>query len=116
MHRLSSMRIISRFLANDCLLPLFPLPFFFFFNNTATPEISPLPLPAALPISRYVPEDAVLGLALLESAARAAGAVPPAVTGLLLVYGALLGRELSGRGRALAQHRLDRLQIGRAHV
>src|SRR5258708_26217021 len=25
--------------------------FFFFFNDTATPEISPLPLPAALPIS-----------------------------------------------------------------
>ena len=50
---------------------------------------------------RYVTEDAVLGLALLESAARAAGAVTPAVTGLLLVYGALLGRELSGRGRAL---------------
>src|SRR5256885_5359417 len=24
--------------------------FFFFFNDTATPEISPLPLPAALPI------------------------------------------------------------------
>src|SRR2546430_14342325 len=24
--------------------------FFFFFNNPATPEISPLPLPAALPI------------------------------------------------------------------
>ena len=50
---------------------------------------------------RYVTEDAVLGLALLESAARAAGAVTPAITGLLLVYGALLGRELSGRGRAL---------------
>src|SRR3989454_12355269 len=26
--------------------------FFFFFNDTATPEISPLPLPDALPISR----------------------------------------------------------------
>ena len=50
---------------------------------------------------RYVTEDAALGLALLESAARAAGVVTPAITGLLLVFGALLGRELSGRGRAL---------------
>src|SRR5439155_831456 len=42
-----------------------------------------------------------LGLALFESAARAAGAATPAVTGLLLVFGALLGRELTGGGRAL---------------
>src|SRR3954463_2802881 len=36
-----------------------PLPFFFFFNETATPEISPLPLPAALPILRpaHPPRD-----------------------------------------------------------
>ena len=40
---------------------------------------------------RYVTEDAALGLALLESAARAAGVATPAITGLLL----------SGRGRAL---------------
>src|SRR2546426_4322377 len=32
---------------------------------------------------------------------RAAGAATPAVTGLLLVFGALLGRELTGGGRAL---------------
>ncbi len=50
---------------------------------------------------RYVTEDVALGLALFESAARAAGAATPAVTGLLLVFGALLGRELTGGGRAL---------------
>ncbi len=50
---------------------------------------------------RYVTEDAALGLALFESAARAAGVATPATSGLLLVFGALLGRELSGRGRAL---------------
>src|SRR2546427_67199 len=50
---------------------------------------------------RYVTEDVALGLALFESAARATGAATPAVTGLLLVFGALLGRELSGGGRAL---------------
>jgi opine dehydrogenase len=50
---------------------------------------------------RYVTEDVALGLALFESAARATGAATPAVTGLLLVFGALLGRELSGEGRAL---------------
>jgi opine dehydrogenase len=43
----------------------------------------------------------VLGLSLLESAGRAAGVATPATTGLLLVFGALLGRELSGGGRAL---------------
>jgi opine dehydrogenase len=52
---------------------------------------------------RYVTEDAALGLALFESAARAAGAPTSAITGLLLVFGALLGRPLSGRGRALEE-------------
>ena len=56
---------------------------------------------------RYVTEDAALGLSLFESAARAAGVVTPATTGLLLVFGALLGRELSGGGRAL-----ERLGLG----
>jgi opine dehydrogenase len=50
---------------------------------------------------RYVREDAVLGLPLLESAGRAAGAATPATSGLLMVFGVLLGGELSGRGRAL---------------
>jgi opine dehydrogenase len=50
---------------------------------------------------RYVTEDVALGLTLLESAGRAAGAETPAITGLLLIFRALLGRELSGRGRAL---------------
>ena len=50
---------------------------------------------------RYVTEDVVLGLTLLESAGRAAGIETPAISGLLLIFGALLGRELSGRGRAL---------------
>lgn len=50
---------------------------------------------------RYVVEDVGLGLSLLESAARTVSADSPATTGLLLVFGALLGRPLSGRGRAL---------------
>jgi opine dehydrogenase len=50
---------------------------------------------------RYVAEDVVLGLALLESTARTAVASTPAASGLLSVFGALLGQELSGRGRAL---------------
>ena len=50
---------------------------------------------------RYVTEDATLGLGLFESAARTASATTPAVSGLLLLFGVLLGRELSGCGRAL---------------
>ena len=50
---------------------------------------------------RYVTEDVALGLTLFESAGRAAGAETPGVSGLLLIFRALLGRELSGRGRAL---------------
>lgn len=50
---------------------------------------------------RYVTEDAALGLALFESAARAATVATPAVSGLLLVFEALVGRPLSGQGRAL---------------
>ncbi len=50
---------------------------------------------------RYVTEDVVLGLSLLESAARTAVASTRATSGLLSVFGALLGVELSGRGRAL---------------
>ena len=46
-------------------------------------------------------EDVAFGLALFESAGRAAGVDTPGVSGLLLTFGALLGRELSGRGRAL---------------
>ena len=50
---------------------------------------------------RYVTEDVVLGLSLLESAARAAGIATPATSGLLLLFGVLLGSDLSGGGRAL---------------
>jgi opine dehydrogenase len=50
---------------------------------------------------RYVTEDVVLGLPLLESAGRAAGVDTPAVSGLLLIFRVLLGVPLSGRGRAL---------------
>lgn len=50
---------------------------------------------------RYVAEDAVLGLALFESAARTVGVDARAISGLLGVFGALLGRDLAGRGRAL---------------
>jgi len=58
---------------------------------------------------RYVAEDVVLGLSLFESAARAAGAATRAISGLLAVFGALLGRELSGGGRALERHGLGDL-------
>lgn len=50
---------------------------------------------------RYVSEDAALGLSLFESAARTASTTSPAISGLLLLFGVLLGRELSGHGRAL---------------
>jgi opine dehydrogenase len=50
---------------------------------------------------RYVTEDVVLGLPLFESAARTVTVDSPAISGLLQVFGALLGRRLSGRGRAL---------------
>jgi opine dehydrogenase len=50
---------------------------------------------------RYVTEDAALGLSLFESAARTASAPSPAISGLLLLFGVLLGRELGSHGRAL---------------
>jgi opine dehydrogenase len=52
---------------------------------------------------RYVAEDVVLGLPLFESAARTAGVPTPAMSGLLSVFGVLLGRNLSGGGRSLEQ-------------
>ena len=55
---------------------------------------------------RYVSEDVVLGLTLFESAGRTAGVPTPAISGLLGVFGALLGRDLTG-GRAL-----DHLGLG----
>ena len=55
---------------------------------------------------RYVSEDVVLGLTLLESAGRLAAVPTPAISGLLGVFGALLGRDLAG-GRAL-----DHLGLG----
>jgi opine dehydrogenase len=50
---------------------------------------------------RYITEDVALGLSLFESAARTVSAETPAISGLLLVFGTLLGRPLTGRGRAL---------------
>ena len=50
---------------------------------------------------RYVTEDAALGLSLLESAARTVTVATPATSGLLSLFAVLLGRDLSGRGRAL---------------
>jgi opine dehydrogenase len=55
---------------------------------------------------RYITEDAVLGLPLLDSAARTVGVATPASTGLLLLFGVLLDRSLVGRGRALENHGL----------
>ena len=60
---------------------------------------------------RYVTEDAALGLSLFESAARTATAASPAVSGLLLIFGVLLGRELTGRGRALEALGLGELAL-----
>jgi opine dehydrogenase len=50
---------------------------------------------------RYVTEDVVFGLPLIESAARTVGAPTPAASGLLQVFGVLLARQLGGGGRAL---------------
>jgi opine dehydrogenase len=50
---------------------------------------------------RYVVEDVALGLSLFESAARTASVPSPAVSGLLMLFGVLLAREFSGRGRSL---------------
>ena len=50
---------------------------------------------------RYVTEDVALGLSLFESAARTSSVASPAVSGLLLLFGVLLAREFTGRGRAL---------------
>jgi opine dehydrogenase len=55
---------------------------------------------------RYVSEDVALGLTLFESAGRMGAAPTPAISGLLGVFGALLGRDLAG-GRAL-----DHLGLG----
>lgn len=60
---------------------------------------------------RYVQEDVVLGLSLLESVARTVSVASPAVSGLLLVFQALLGRPLSGRGRALEHLGLGDLSL-----
>jgi opine dehydrogenase len=60
---------------------------------------------------RYVTEDAVLGLSLFESAARTAAVLTPATSGLLSLFGVLLGRDLSGRGRALEQLGLGDLTL-----
>ncbi len=51
---------------------------------------------------RYVTEDVALGLPLVESAARSVTVESPATSGLLLVFGALLERRLTGQGRDLA--------------
>ena len=50
---------------------------------------------------RYITEDVVLGLSLFESAGRTATVDTPAISGLLQVFGALLGRRLGSDGRAL---------------
>ncbi|PYM28623.1 MAG: glycerol-3-phosphate dehydrogenase [Candidatus Rokuibacteriota bacterium] len=56
---------------------------------------------------RYVTEDVELGLPFFESAARSVSVASPATSGLLGVFGALLGRPLAGRGRDL-----DHLGLG----
>ena len=56
---------------------------------------------------RYVAEDVALGLPLFESAGRLAGVDTPAVSGIISVFTALLGRDLRADGRGL-----DRLGLG----
>jgi opine dehydrogenase len=56
---------------------------------------------------RYVTEDVELGLPFFESAARSVSVASPATSGLLGVFGGLLGRPLAGRGRDL-----DHLGLG----
>lgn len=56
---------------------------------------------------RYVTEDVALGLPFFESAARTVSAASPTVSGLLGVFGTLLGKTLSGHGRDL-----DHLGLG----
>jgi opine dehydrogenase len=56
---------------------------------------------------RYVTEDVELGLTFFESAARTVSMASPTVSGLLGVFGALLGKTLTGRGRDL-----DHLGLG----
>ncbi len=60
---------------------------------------------------RYVVEDAALGLSLVESAARTVGAETAASSGLLLIFGTLLGRSFLGRGRALEHLGLGDLAV-----
>jgi opine dehydrogenase len=60
---------------------------------------------------RYVTEDVVLGLSLFESAARTVSAASPAISGLLNMFGALLGRALSGQGRDLDHLGLGELSL-----
>ncbi len=50
---------------------------------------------------RYGTEDVALGLPLFESAMRTTSTDTPATSGLLMTFSALLGRRLSGQGRAL---------------
>lgn len=56
---------------------------------------------------RYVTEDVALGLPFFESAARTVSTASPTISGLLGVFGALLGTPLAGRGRDL-----DHLGLG----
>jgi opine dehydrogenase len=60
---------------------------------------------------RYVTEDVALGLSFFESAARTVTVATPAVSGLLAVFGVLLGRRLTGEGRALEHHGLGDLSL-----
>jgi opine dehydrogenase len=60
---------------------------------------------------RYVTEDAALGLSLFESAARTVTVASPATSGLLLLFSVLLGRQLTGAGRALESLGLGDLSL-----
>src|SRR5256885_14576225 len=59
-----------------------PIPFFFFYNDRAPPEIYPLPLPAALPIPLETRRGVVGDLDLLRTDARR---IAPAVVAKVAV-------------------------------
>src|SRR2546421_13068156 len=104
--------IVFLCMALICLLGMF----FFFFNDPAPPEISPLPLPDALPIcanrvaAATLDDAAVAGVAdiLIAVHAMSAAALGKAAGACIANPG------LAADGKAAAGERIA--EIGRAHV
>src|SRR2546430_14587462 len=95
------------------IMPLLSSSSFFFLNDTAPPEISPLPLHAALPISASARAPATVRRSGRLWAARAALARSPASAALRGTACPPVG----GAVRPAAEILEDRAEeIGRAHV